>query len=266
MQILQCDLTLLENTFFSSREISNFYQTEPVIGNYALCYALGLAASSYYNSGTIHYVEHLSALNDAGIYLTPATIIGKPQFRIETFNAQPDSYWFAMANNALVTKPDGWDAVPGSKWYLVNRQTGERRAVRTSNRPQIGTVKLLGIGNQARFYLTVQSDEPPKIPRYVRLGKWMSKARIETSRVSFETIDDAQETVALLLNPIDLAPSTQLQTFDVLNIHPVPLVRNAFMRGPMYKIAGESPAWLPANMRFGVDAMQKGAEKKEADE
>lgn len=266
MQILQCDVTLLENTFFSSREVSNFYQTEPVIGNYALCYALGLVASPYFNSGRIHYVEHLSTLNDAGIYLTPATIIGKPRFKIETFNAQPDSYWFAMANNALVTKPDGWDAIPGSKWYLVNRQTGERRAVRTSNRPQIGTIKLLGIGTQARFYLLYQDDEPPAVLRYVRLGKWMSKAKIDARKVAFETIDNAQETVPQLLNPIDLSSTTQLQTFDVLNIHPVPLVRNALVKGTMHRIAGKDDVWLPANMRFGVDAMRDGAEKNGAEE
>src|SRR5688500_16078869 len=107
MQILQCDLTLLENTFFSSREVGNFYQTEPVIGNYALCYALGLAVSPYFNAGTIQYAEHLAPLNAAGVYVTPATLMDEPRFVIEQFNAQPDSYWFAMGNNALVVKPDG---------------------------------------------------------------------------------------------------------------------------------------------------------------
>ena len=51
--IYRCDLTLLEPTFFSSREISNYYQTAPLIGNYALAYALGLCHSPYYNNGKI---------------------------------------------------------------------------------------------------------------------------------------------------------------------------------------------------------------------
>ncbi len=254
MQILQCDLTLLENTFFSSREVGNFYQTEPVIGNYALCYALGLAVSSYFNAGTIHYAEHLAALNDAGVYVTPATIIGKPRFTIETFNAQPDSYWFAMANNTLVVKPDGWDAQPGSKWYLVNRKTGQRRSVRTSNRPQIGKIKLLGIGNRARFFILCQSDVPT-IPRYIRLGKWMSKARIDMKRVSFQQLSAIRTTVTQLLNPLDLAATMQLHTFDVLNIHPVPLVRNALMSGEFYQLGDKEGTWLPAAMHFGVEAL-----------
>ena len=180
MQVLQCDLTLLENTFFSSREIGNFYQTEPVIGNYALCYALGLAAAPYFNDGTIHYAEHLAHLNLAGVYVTPAAVLGSPRFALEMFNAQPDSYWFAMGNNALIVKPDGWDVELGSASYLVNRANrSQRRKVSTSNRPQVGTIKMLGIGNRARFYVLAQ-DTAPQLPRYLRLGKWMSKARLES--------------------------------------------------------------------------------------
>lgn len=254
MQILQCDLTLLENTFFASREVGNFYQTEPVIGNYALCYALGLAASPYYNAGAIHYAEHLAALNTAGLYVTPAMLLGEPRFVIEQFNAQPDSYWFAMGNNALIVKPDGWDAEPGSKWYLVNRATGQRRGVGTSNRPQIGRIKILGIGNQARFYLCCQ-DETPKLPRYIRLGKWMSKARLDVQTIPFQQIQDQQRTVTHLLNPVDLATTTLLHTFDLLNIHPVPLVRNALTSGEFYQLADQAKTILPVGMRFGVEAM-----------
>jgi CRISPR-associated protein Csc1 len=257
MQILQCDLTLMENTFFSSREVGNFYQTEPVIGNYALCYALGLAVSPYFNRGTIQYAEHLTALNTAGIYVTPAMFLNEPRFVIEQFNAQPDSYWFAMGNNALIVKPDGWDAEPGSKWYLVNRTTRQRRPVGTSNRPQIGRIKMLGIGNQARFYLFYQGDAL-NLPRYIRLGKWMSKARLEAQTVSFQQINEQQRTVAQLLNPVDLAPTTLLHTFDLLNIHPVPLVRNALTSGGFYQIADKARTVLPIAMRFGVEAMING--------
>lgn len=257
MQILQCDLTLLENTFFSSREVGNFYQTEPAIGNYALCYALGLAVAPYFNRGTIHYAEHLAALNTAGIYVTPAVLLGEPRFAIEQFNAQPDSYWFAMGNNALIVKPDGWDAEPGSAWYLVNRATGQRRKVGTTNRPQIGRIKLLGIGNQARFYLLSQEDVPV-IPRYIRLGKWMSKARVDVQMVSFHPMTGVHQRVAHLLNPVDFAQSTQVHTFDLLSIHPVPLVRNALLSGEFYQLHNQDKTLLPCGLRFGVEAMSNG--------
>ncbi len=258
MQILQCDLTLLENTFFSSREVGNFYQTEPAIGNYALCYALGLVQSPYYNAGTIQYAEHLASLNQANIYVTPARILGQPRFAIETFNAQPDSYWFAMGNNALIVKPDGWDAEPGAAWYLVNRANrAQRRKVGTNNRPQVGTIKMLGIGNQARFYL-LSSKTQPALPRYLRLGKWMSKARLEVQTVEFEESPGSQQKLTHLLNSADFSPSTLLHTFDLLNIHPVPLMRNAIASGNFYRLSDAEKTLLPTAMRFGVEAMTHG--------
>lgn len=253
MQIFRCELTLLENTFFSSREVGNFYQTEPFIGNYALCYALGLVASPYYNDGAILYGEHLSTLNQQGIYVTPATIRGRPRFTVEQFNAQPDSYWYAMGNNALITKPDGWDAEQrGSAWYLVKRETGSRRKARTMNRPQIGRVKMLGIGNQARFYVFA-ADEPPRLPRYMRLGKWMSKARIDAELLTFSAVEETDVEIAGLLNPLDLPPATDVHTFDLLSVHPVPLLRNAVLSGSFYRLSDGTK--LPRDMQFGVEAL-----------
>lgn len=255
MQVLQCDLTLLENTFFSSREIGNFYQTEPVIGNYALCYALGLAAAPYFNAGAIHYAEHLAALNAAGVYVTPAAITGSPRFAIQMFNAQPDSYWFAMGNNALIVKPDGWDVELGSASYLVNRANPtRRRKVSTSNRPQVGTIKMLGIGNRAQFYVLAEGA-PPQLPRYLRLGKWMSKARLEVKSVAFRPVSGEKRQVKALLNPVDLPAGSQVYTFDLLNIHPAPLMRNIIMGGDFLELADKEHTLLPANMRFGVEAM-----------
>lgn len=253
MQIFRCDLTLLENTFFSSREVGNFYQAEPCIGNYALCYALGLVAAPYYNDGVVLYGQHLPMLNERGVYITPASVVGRPRFAIEQFNAQPDSYWYAMGNNALITKPDGWDAKQqGSAWYLIERATGTRRKARTMNRPQIGRIKTLGIGNRFRFYV-LAGDELPRLPRYVRLGKWMSKARIETEQLTFSTVEERVVESVELLNPLDLPETIEAHTFDVLSIHPVPLLRNAVLSGPLYQLS--DGAWLPQGMQFGVEAL-----------
>ena len=258
MQILRCDLTLLENTFFSSREVGNFYQTEPVIGNYALCYALGLAVSPYENHGEIRYAEHLAALNQKGIYVTPAQIVGQARFKIEQFNAMTDSYWYAMGNNALITKPDGWDTEQtGSAWYMVERATGTRKKIGTSNRPQIGRIKMLGIGNQARFYLLCAGDVP-RIPSYIRLGKWHSKAKLVVQSVAFKTVQLEQTVGTPLLNPIDLAEPAMLQTFDMIGIHPVPLIRNAVASGSFYQLVDQDKTLLPVNMYFGVAEAYRG--------
>ena len=247
--IYQCTLTLLEPTFFSSREVSNTYFTEPFIGNYALAYALNLVQAPYHNRGAIHYVEHLNQLNQRGIYITPATIQNAPRFVFRQFNAQPDAYWFAFANNAIVTRPDGaWLEKSGPVWY-VHRPGQKRKKIGLENRPQFGRIRALAIGNVAVFY--VLSREPLQLPRYIRLGKFMSKARVEHRAVRGEIVEREQTNVPFLLNPADLAPSHQLIMFDLLNVPPMPLVHHATLAGRFYALPGG--VYLPANMRFGVE-------------
>lgn len=249
--IYRCDIELLETTFFSSREVGNTYYTEPFIGNYALAYALGFAQAPYYNDGSIHYREHLSRLNEDDVYVTPATIAGAPAFTFDRFNAQPDAYWFAFTNNAIVTRPDGgWVEKSGRVWY-VHRPGEGRRRVALENRPQFGRIRALATGNRASAY--VVSRQEVQIPRYVRLGKFMSKARIDTSRQPAAVEAHEQVTVERLLNPADLPGDCRLAVFDLLNVPPAPLVRNSVLSGDFYALPGGE--FLPVGMRFGVEGL-----------
>jgi CRISPR-associated protein Csc1 len=241
----------MEKTFFSSREISRSYYTAPLIGNYALAYAMGLCQSPYFNDGTIHYQEHLGELNERGVYVTPATIQGQPRFLVEQFNAQPETYWFAMGRGVLVTRPDGCEMeLDGGTWY-ARAPSGERVMARPANRPQFGRIRYLAVGNEATYY--VFSQDPIQIPSYIRLGKFMSKARV-ASREMAHTRDEAEEVaVSFLLNPADLGTETTLHTFDLVTVPPTPLVRNARLSGQFYRLKGGT--MLPAGMRFGVERL-----------
>jgi len=250
MHIYRCELTLLEATFFSSREVSNTYYTEPLIGNIALTYALGLVHAPYFNDGVIHYAEHLTKLNEAGVYVTPATIVGEPRFTIGQFNAQSDSYWYAFANNVIVTRPDGaWVEKSGAAWYIY-WPDGNRSKVGLENRPQHGTICFLGIGNRAEAY--VFSREGLSIPNYIRLGKFMSKARVEYKEQPVEIVEDQNIRVPLLLNPSDLPSEYTLTIFDLVSVPPTPLIRNPVLNGQFYRLPGG--LLLPVGMRFGVNA------------
>jgi len=249
MHIYGCQLTLLDKTFFSSREISSCYYTEPLIGNYALAYAMGFCQSSYFNDGTIHYREHLKDLNARGIYVTPATIQGQPRFVVEQFNAQPETYWSAMGAGVLVTRPDGSRMEQGGKVWYVHSAEGKRKKVNPANRPQFGRIRYLAIGNEALCY--VLSREPLKIPSYVRLGKFMSKARLMSQELTYQEADAQRLSVPLLLNPADLGGETDLQLYDLVTVPPTPLVKNALLSGPVYRLKGGTV--LPAGMRFGVE-------------
>src|SRR5690349_7147615 len=97
----------MEHTYFASREVGTLYQSEPLIGNYALTYAMALCAAPYDWSGPPRYKQDLGPLNERGIYVTPATFKqGKLRYAFSRFNAQSDSYFFRFDQNAIGTDPE----------------------------------------------------------------------------------------------------------------------------------------------------------------
>ena len=237
MHIYCCKFELMENLFFASREVNNFFQTEPVIGNYALAYALGLCRAGYHNEGKITYAEDLEQLNSAGIYVTPGTLTEKVRFKVVQFNALSDSYWFQMEQNAI----------------SVNRQRifNPKLKARATNFPQIGRLKMLSIGNKGIFYITSRNEF--RVPRYIRLGKFMSKAKISAYKQHYRETQAGNVPYPNYLNPNDLSSETQIGMFDMLNIRPTPLIRQVQLSGDFYELADESKTKLPAGMRFYTD-------------
>ncbi len=251
MYIYRCQLTLMEKTFFSSREISNCYYTEPLIGNYALAYAMGFCQSPYFNDGTIHYRQHLGALNQQGVYVTPATIQGQSRFFVEQFNAQPETYWFAMGRGVLVTRPDGCQMEQVSGTWYARDASGNRTMARPANRPQFGHIRYLAVGNEAVCY--VLSPDPIEIPGYIRLGKFMSKARVVSQSLDYQEVAEEHVSIPLLLNPADLPDGIRIELYDLVTVPPTPLVRNALLSGDFYRLDGGTR--LPKGMRFGVEGL-----------
>ena len=234
MYIYTCTLELFEHVFFSSREINAFFQTEALIGNYALCYALGFCQAPYFNDGTVWYKPHLSRLNEQGIYVTPAKVDGKPAFTITQFNAQTDSYWYKFAPNAI---------------QVDKRKKKEN----TVNYPQTGKIKMLALGNILTFYVLSQQPIDNEIPRYIRLGKFMSKAKISAKHQKCEPGQPETNVIDAVLNPVDLPQDLQLRRFDLCNIHPSTFLKNAEATGVFYQLPNK--VFLPVGMRFGVDTL-----------
>ena len=237
MHIYCCEFELMENLFFASREVNNFFQTEPVIGNYALAYALGLCHAGYHNEGEITYADDLAQLNAAGIYVTPGTLTEEARFTVVQFNALSDSYWFQMEQNAI----------------SVNRQRifNPKLKARATNFPQIGRLKMLSIGNKGIFYIT--SRDEYRVPRYIRLGKFMSKAKISARNQTYRETHVKDVPYPNYLNPNDLPPETEIGMFDMLNIRPTPLIRHVQLSGGFYQLADDDKTKLPAGMRFYTD-------------
>jgi CRISPR-associated protein Csc1 len=244
VEIYRASLTLKEHTFFASREIGIFYESEPLIGNYALAYALGLCAAPYDWSGPPRYKEDLGPLNDKGLYVTPATFDpGRLRYAISQFNAQTDSYYFRFDQNAIASDP--------------------QKKARAANFPQSGKIRMLGLESQAYFFLLNQQGVELNLPNYIRLGKFNSKARIVWEKLVLKSTQPVRlEDVGLdfLLNAVDLPPdiAANLRAFSVYNVHPAPLLSRCHLSGSFWHCgnrAGED-IYLPAGMRFGVEVIQ----------
>ncbi|PPS43245.1 type I-D CRISPR-associated protein Cas5/Csc1 [Chroococcidiopsis sp. TS-821] len=226
-----CQLELHDSLYYATREIGRLYETEPVIHNYALCYALGLVDSEVYSTRVPEehsyryfcseqvpkYEEHLTPLNQQGIYITPAR---------------------SLSHTAVLHT---WK-------YADNRYHVEMEKTQ-KNIPSFGRAKE--IAPESRFEFFAIAEKPLKLPRWIRLGKWMSKAEVEiiaTQEVKRSLCED-NFFFDYPLNPLDVMFTHQVISYDVINMPPVSLIQNVQMRGHYYQL-NNIKVKIPAQMEY----------------
>lgn len=245
MHIYPAELILQEHTYFASREIGSLFESEPLIGNYALTYALGLCPNNPYRleagSSGPRYHDDLAPLNQQGLYITPAGF-SDLRMALTTFNGQSDSYYFRFDQNAIATTRD---------------------KTRANNFPQSGRIRMLGLGSHARFYLLDRDHlvaagkvaQLAQLPPYIRLGKFMSKARVKWADkpITPQQVQLDQASVSGLLNAADLEDTTTLLAYSTYNIHPAPVLRDVMMRGQFWRFRLDNQdVYLPIAMQYGA--------------
>ncbi len=219
MHIARCRLTLHDTLFYATREMGTLYETERYIHNYALSYALFndtiIQVPYFCASYKPNYSDDLRKLNEAGIYVTPARPLVW-DYVLATWK---------MAQVTYYRKPERF----GGRNYPVN----------------IGRAKELGPGSTFEFF--VLSQEPVPFPRWVRLGKWISKAEVTivSAQIGKAYSVDRPFIAACPLNPLDIP--FQATTFDLIAIPPVSLINNAQLVGTYYEIDGIK---LPTEMKY----------------
>jgi CRISPR-associated protein Csc1 len=212
MHIYDCLLTLHEPLFFATRELGRLYETGRYLHNYALTYALRQASAPWYHAEQVpHYAEDLQPLNGQ-LYITPA---------------EPKQVTFQLATFKY-----------GEEELHVEMQQAER------NTPSFGRAKELAPESTFRCYIL--SAEPLKLPRWVRLGKWHSKALVDVEEVEVKQGSGAY-TAACPLNPLDV-PAGVLRAFDIISMPPSSLVANARCVGEHYEV--ERGVGLPLGMHY----------------
>ena len=193
MLIYLCSMTLHENLFYATRELGRLYESGRYLHNYALTYALGLAAAPYFHAQQRpRYAEQLQPLNKRGVYVTPARGV----------NIAYELNTFKYANND----------------YHVEMKQG------TKNTPSYGRAKELATGSVFRFGVLSDHDML-SLPTWIRMGLWRSKARLEWDVLEAKLVSDVSAVSSLPLNPLDIEPA--LSSFDLISMPPSSLVDHA---------------------------------------
>jgi len=225
--IYRCILELHDSLFFATREIGRLYETEPVLHNYALCYALGLVDSDRHSTTVSEehsyryfcpeqvprYEEHLTPLNQQGIYVTPARAV----------------------NHTAVL----------NTWKYANNNYHVEMEKTQKNIPSFGRAKE--IAPESQFECFILSEQPLTLPRWIRLGKWASKAEIRIEELSKIRSTEGGFTFPYPLNPLDVMFTHQVLSYDTVNMPPVSLIRNVRLQGHYYKSEGLK---IPARMVY----------------
>lgn len=228
--IYRCQIELHDSIYYATREIGRLYETEPIIHNYALCYALGLVDSETYSTTVPEehsyryfcpeqvpkYEEHLTPLNQEEIYVTPARSL----------------------NHSTIL----------NTWKYANNNYHVEMEKTQKNIPSFGRTKEIAPESQFEFF--VISAKSLKLPKWIRLGKWMSKAEITVAETQEVKPSTTQDSVIFPhpLNPLDIMFSYQVMSYDTINMPPVSLIRNIRMRGGQYYHFNQLQ--IPAQMQY----------------
>ncbi|MBD2664059.1 CRISPR-associated protein Csc1 [Richelia sinica FACHB-800] len=228
--IYRCQLELHDSLYFATREIGRLYETEPIIHNYALCYALGLVDNPVYSTTVAEedsycyfcpeqvpkYEEHLTPLNQQEIYVTPAR---------------------SLNHTAIL-----------NTWKYANNNYHVEMEKTQKNIPSFGRAKEIAPESQFEFFLI--SEKHIKLPKWIRLGKWMSKAELIVKELPKPKKTEGVFTCSHPLNPLDVMFTNQVISYDVVNMPPVSLIQNVQMRGEYYYFDDVKDVKLPKLMQY----------------
>ncbi len=115
------------------------------------------------------------------------------------------------------------------------------------NIPSFGRAKE--IAPESQFECFILSDKPLKLPQWIRLGKWMSKAEVRVEELLKPKRSRGDFIFPYPLNPLDVMFTHQVLSYDTVNMPPVSLIRNVRIQGEYYSFE-DSKLKIPAQMHY----------------
>ena len=247
-------LELHGDLFFASLEFHDLVETLPVIHNYALTYALDLCTAERGRVTPLYwaterrkqqprYLDDFAMLMQAGTYVTPAkSHDGLPPTIIRQYATRIDEYLHAgrKIDDVLSWEPNPNKRKPNTLASLF---------------PMHGYMKLITVGARFLFYIY---NPPADLPmhRYIRLGKFNTKAEVRLSRCQEVTVVDTPQVTTHPVNTKDVADFIPL---NLLTMRPTPLAMVARLPtvlqvthpNPWRKDDKPITVFLPRSPRYG---------------
>jgi CRISPR-associated protein Csc1 len=258
MKLYYCLLTLHDNVFFATREMGILYETEKYFHNWALSYALF----------KVTYIPQLYRLQEEQAQKPEYLATGNQQSllhlnnkKIYVFPAKP-IHWIYQINTFKAAQ---------TTYYGKSKPFGDKGADR--NYPiNYGRAKELAVGSQYCTYILAENET--EIPRWIRLGKWSAKIKVETVLLPSSLLQSksGEYNCEHPLNPLDLSANTQLLLYNRIVMPPSSLISQAHLEGEYWTIAGEDwnnfrqnyphlpqQVYLPKGVSYGAGCIAKAS-------
>jgi CRISPR-associated protein Csc1 len=116
------------------------------------------------------------------------------------------------------------------------------------NIPSFGRTKE--IAPESKFEFFAISPQPLTLPKWIRLGKWMSKAQLTVEPLEKFKRSQGEFTCSYPLNPLDVMFTNRVISYDVVNMPPVSLIQNVRLEGQYYHWKEPHNFPIPAQMQY----------------
>jgi CRISPR-associated protein Csc1 len=241
LQAVECSIETLDRTLYASREVGDLVDTGDYILSTALHHAFGFVSSKYINFGNRpSYLEETSEIYK-NFYITPARPESIAEYvrkilgaEIPTGKAEPLPYLGGHSTSQ-------WNARPHQYAVKNWKATELPKDLKGKNLPKFGKERVLDQQNMLTAYVLPYevdaSSLAAKIPRYIRLGKKRSKARVRT-RIIEGTIEEGE---FLSNHPFGIYDYEGIPLGDLISIRmrPVPLIIQGRYRGKFIRMPRE---------------------------
>ncbi|MFZ2497398.1 type I-D CRISPR-associated protein Cas5/Csc1 [Methanosarcina sp.] len=184
-QVVECSIETLDRTLYASREVGELVDTGDYILSTALHYAFGFVSGKYVNLGNKpSYLDETSGIYKE-FYITPAKPASTEEYLKQVMGIQPRSLEKKKPLPSLGGhSTTAWNARPHQYAVKNWKATDPDYPYKGMNLPKYGRERVLDQQNLFTSYILPYEVDAEsiasQIPKYMRLGKKRSKARVKT--------------------------------------------------------------------------------------